>query len=128
MKAMTLDKAERTRAFVLHPDIRAAAPGPRAADALLAEAVNLTEALDLDVVGAIAAPLSEPRPGWLFGSGKIEELKGDIHDAEAALVIVNGAITPKQQQNLEKAWKVKILDRTGLILEIFGDRAQTREG
>lgn len=116
------------RAYVLHPDLRAAASQSRAPDALLAEAVNLTEALDLNVVGADVVPLVQPRAGWLFGSGKIEELSGDLHDADAELVIVNGAITPKQQQNLEKAWKVKILDRTGLILEIFGDRAQTREG
>lgn len=117
-----------TRAYVLHPDLRSAEPLSRAPEALLAEAVNLTEALDLNVVGASVVPLSQPRAGWLFGSGKIDELGALLHDAEVDLVIVNGAITPKQQQNLEKIWKVKILDRTGLILEIFGDRAQTREG
>ena len=117
-----------TRAYVLHPDLRSAASLSRAPEALLAEAVNLTEALDLNVVGADVVPLTQPRAGWLFGSGKIEELGGLLHGAEVELVIVNGAITPKQQQNLEKTWKVKILDRTGLILEIFGDRAQTREG
>ena len=117
-----------TRAYVLHPDLRSAASLSRAPETLLAEAVNLTEALDLNVVGADVVPLTQPRAGWLFGSGKIEELGGLLHGAEVELVIVNGAITPKQQQNLEKTWKVKILDRTGLILEIFGDRAQTREG
>ena len=117
-----------TRAYVLHPDLRSAAPLSRAPEALLDEAVNLTEALDLNVVGADVVTLVQPRAGWLFGSGKIEELRSVLQDAEIDLVIVNGAITPKQQQNLEKAWKVKILDRTGLILEIFGDRAQTREG
>lgn len=117
-----------TRAYVLHPQLRGAANQSRAPEALLGEAVNLTEALDLDVVGAEIVPLAQPRAGWLFGSGKIDELHGRMDDAEVELVIVNGAITPKQQQNLEKAWKVKILDRTGLILEIFGDRAQTREG
>lgn len=117
-----------TRAYVLHPDLRSAASLSRAPEALLAEAVNLTEALDLNVVGADVVPLTQPRAGWLFGSGKMEQLGGLLHGAEVELVIVNGAITPKQQQNLEKTWKVKILDRTGLILEIFGDRAQTREG
>jgi len=117
-----------TRAYVLHPDLRSAASLSRAPETLLAEAVNLTEALDLNVVGADVVPLTQPRAGWLFGSGKIEELGGLLHGAEVERVIVNGAITPKQQQNLEKTWKVKILDRTGLILEIFGDRAQTREG
>ena len=117
-----------TRAYVLHPDLRGATPLSRAPDALLDEAVNLTEALDLNVVGATVVPLVQPRAGWLFGSGKIDELRDVLQGAEVELVIVNGAITPKQQQNLEKAWKVKILDRTGLILEIFGDRAQTREG
>ncbi len=117
-----------TRAYVLHPDLRSAASLSRAPETLLAEAVNLTEALDLNVVGADVVPLTQPRAGWLFGSGKIEELGGLLHGAEVELVIVNGAITPKQQQNLEKTWKVKILDRTGLILEIFGDRAETREG
>ncbi len=117
-----------TRAYVLHPDLRGAAPLSRAPEALLDEAVNLTEALDLNVVGADVVPLVQPRAGWLFGSGKIDELKTVLHGADVELVIVNGAITPKQQQNLEKVWKVKILDRTGLILEIFGDRAQTREG
>lgn len=117
-----------TRAYVLHPDLRSAVQSPRAPEALLDEAVNLTEALDLNVVGADVVPLVQPRAGWLFGSGKIDELGDVMHGAEVDLAIINGAITPKQQQNLEKAWKVKILDRTGLILEIFGDRAQTREG
>ncbi len=95
-----------TRAYVLHPDLRGAAPLSRPPEALLAEAVNLTEALELSVVGADVVPLSQPRAGWLFGSGKIEDLDDRLKDVEAELVIVNGAITPKQQQNLEKAWRV----------------------
>ncbi|MEX2519839.1 MAG: GTPase HflX [Paracoccaceae bacterium] len=100
----------------------------RTAASQLEEAVSLAVALDLEQVGAATVLLSKPKAGWLFGSGKIEELRVAIAAAEAELVVINGAITPKQQQNLEKAWKVKILDRTGLILEIFGERAQTREG
>ncbi len=80
------------------------------------------------VVGSEVVPLPRPRPGLLFGRGKIEELAARLHDKEVDLVLIDGPVTPVQQRNLEKAWKVKILDRTSLILEIFSDRAQTREG
>ena len=73
-------------------------------------------------------PLRNPRPGLLFGEGKIDELAERFGEAEVELVLIDGPVTPVQQRNLEKAWKVKILDRTSLILEIFSDRAQTREG
>ena len=82
----------------------------------------------LEVVGAEIVPLPRPRPGQLFGEGKVEELRQRFHDAEVELVLIDGPVTPVQQRNIEKAWKVKILDRTSLILEIFSDRAQTREG
>ena len=82
----------------------------------------------LEVVGGTVVPLPKPHPGMLFGSGKIEELKHQLHDAEIELVLIDGPVTPVQQRNLEKAWGVKLLDRTGLILEIFSDRAATREG
>lgn len=117
-----------TRAYVIHPNIRDGAATPRDPDAMLEEATSLTLALDLTVVDAAVVNLSAPRAGWLFGSGKVEELHQAIDAVEAELVVINGPITPKQQQNLEKAWNVKVLDRTGLILEIFGDRAATREG
>lgn len=94
----------------------------------LAEAVGLAQAIDLDVVDALVVPIATPRPATLFGSGKVTELNGLIADAGAGLVIVDHAITPVQQSNLEKAWGVKVIDRTGLILEIFGARAKTREG
>ena len=95
----------------------------------LDEAVSLAQALpDLEVAGQEVVPLPRPHAGMLFGSGKIEELKQRIEAAEVDLVLVDGPVTPVQQRNLEKAWKVKLLDRTGLILEIFSDRAATREG
>ncbi len=72
--------------------------------------------------------LPRPHPGMLFGSGKIQELKERIHELEAELVLIDGPVSPIQQRNLEKEWKCKVLDRTGLILEIFSDRAATREG
>jgi GTP-binding protein HflX len=117
-----------TRAFVVHPHLRREGPGRRDPAAALEECVNLTAALDLDVAGAEVASLSTPRAGALFGSGKVEELAGKIAAADAEIVIVDGALSPVQQRNLEKAWNAKVLDRTGLILEIFGERASTKEG
>jgi GTP-binding protein HflX len=117
-----------TRAFVIHPEI---AGSERARDPALAleEAVSLARALpDLEVVGAMAVRLRKPDAGKLFGKGKREELHTAIAAAEAELVLVDGPLSPVQQRNLEKLWEVKILDRTGLILEIFSDRAATREG
>ncbi|WP_299933511.1 GTPase HflX [uncultured Pelagimonas sp.] len=117
-----------TRAWVLHPDIKIDRDR-RDATMALAEAVSLAHALpELEVAGADVVPLSKPQPGMLFGSGKIEELKAKLHANDVELVLIDGPVTPVQQRNLEKAWKVKLLDRTGLILEIFSDRAATREG
>ncbi len=82
----------------------------------------------LDIVGAEVVPLPKVRAGHLFGSGKTGELKERFKAAEVELVLVDGAVTPVQQRNLEKEWGLKLLDRTGLILEIFADRARTREG
>ena len=117
-----------TRAWVLHPDIKSD-PDRREASFALAEAVSLAHALpELDVVGSEIVPLPRPRAGLLFGDGKIDELKERLHDADVELVLIDGPVTPVQQRNLERKWKVKLLDRTGLILEIFSDRAATREG
>ncbi|MEQ3750650.1 MAG: GTPase HflX [Celeribacter sp.] len=119
---------EDTRSFVLHPDIlnnRDRRPSGPA----LEEAVSLAAALPgLSVEGAEVVPLRTVHPGHLFGTGKMEELRQRIEAAEVELVLIDGPVSPVQQRNLEKAWKVKILDRTGLILEIFADRARTREG
>ncbi|MFO1144203.1 MAG: GTPase HflX [Amaricoccus sp.] len=114
------------RALVLHP-VRKGADERDPRDAL-AEAVSLAGALDLDVVGAEVVPLPRARAGTLFGKGKIEELTAMVGEREAGLVVIDGVVSPVQQRNLEKLWKAKVLDRTGLILEIFGERAQTREG
>ena len=110
------------------------APGSgktRAAHAIedrLAEAAGLARAIQLDVVAEEIVPLPQPRPATLFGSGKVAELGTLIGEREATLAIVDHALSPVQQRNLEKAWGCKVLDRTGLILEIFGQRARTREG
>jgi GTP-binding protein HflX len=106
----------------------AAAPTTHSLQDRLAEAVGLAQAIDLDVTAAQLVPLAQPRPSTLFGSGKVDELGQLIATHEAGLAIVDHAVTPVQQRNLEKAWGCKVLDRTGLILEIFGQRARTREG
>jgi GTP-binding protein HflX len=95
----------------------------------LAEALALAGALpNIDVVGGEIVRLPKAQAGMLFGSGKIDELKNRFAEEEIALVFVDGPVSPVQQRNLEREWKVKLLDRTGLILEIFANRARTREG
>lgn len=94
----------------------------------LEEARGLAEAIDLEIAEAILVTVANPKPGLLFGTGKVEELRQLIDRLDCGLVIVDHAVTPVQQRNLEKAWGSKVLDRTGLILEIFGRRARTREG
>ena len=94
----------------------------------LEEAVGLARAIALDVRAAEIVPLAALRPSTLFGSGKVEELARLIAEHEAGLAVIDHAVSPVQQRNLEKAWACKVLDRTGLILEIFGERAHTREG
>ena len=119
---------KRTRAWVLHPEIKSD-PDRRDPEPALEEAVALARALpDLDVIGSDIVRLPKAQPGMLFGSGKIDELAQRLKGEEVELVLIDGPVSPVQQRNLEKAWKVKILDRTGLILEIFSDRARTREG
>jgi GTP-binding protein HflX len=114
-------------ALVVHPDI-AGAESLRHAQARLDEAVGLAQALDLEVRAAELARVRKVTPATLMGAGKVEELGGLIQSIEADVVVVDDALSPVQQRNLERAWKVKVIDRTGLILEIFARRARTREG
>jgi GTP-binding protein HflX len=100
----------------------------RDSEARLDEAVGLARAIDLTVTEAVVAPLSEIRPATYLGKGKVEEIIGLIKANSAELVIMDCALSPIQQRNLEKEWNAKVLDRTGLILEIFGRRAKTKEG
>ena len=127
----------RVKAIVLHPVFpepeRVARnnngrTGHRPPERVLEEACKLAAAIDLNVVSAGLVRVASPRPATLFGRGKVAELKSSAAVLDAELVIVDGPLTPIQQRNLERAWNAKVLDRTGLILEIFGDRAQTREG
>lgn len=123
-------RPERRRSPTANGAITAALPPvlPRAIDDRVEEAIGLAKAIDLDVRAAQVVPLAELRPATLFGSGKVEEIAALIGETEAGLAIVDHVVTPIQQRNLEKAWDCKVLDRTGLILEIFGERALTREG
>jgi GTPase len=119
------------RAFVIHVEPKnrsSAAKALRDAQARLDEAVGLTAAIHLDVVVAEIAPLARPIPATLLGTGKVEEIAILAKDQEPDVIIVNAHLTPVQQRNLEKAWNSKVLDRTAVILEIFGERAATREG
>jgi GTP-binding protein HflX len=117
------------RVVIIVPYIkRRAVEGGRGIDARLQEAVGLAHAIDLDVASAGAVPIGTARPATLLGKGKVEEIAGLVRAEDAGLVFVDHPLTPVQQRNLEKAWGAKVLDRTGLILEIFGERARTREG
>ena len=130
-------RSETGRAIVLGPYLRDRPRrdiGPResartrAPDARLAEAVGLAQAINLAVVNRGVVPLSQIRPATYIGKGKVDEIAGLVKSENASLIVMDCALSPVQQRNLEKAWSAKVLDRTGLILEIFGRRAQTREG
>ncbi len=100
----------------------------RAAEARLAEAVGLADSIGLVVVHSTILPLRARRPSTLMGEGQVEAEKGKLAEAGVTVAIIDAALTPVQQRNLERAWGVKVIDRTGLILDIFGERAATREG
>lgn len=119
------------RALVIHPELDKkedlSAHEPSVQDKL-DEASGLAEAIALDVAAALAVRIKNPVPGYLISKGHREEIAALVKELEPDVVIVNHAISPVQQRNLEKEWHAKVIDRTGLILEIFGARAQTREG
>lgn len=118
-------------AFVVHIEPKNVKPGDtteRDAAQRLAEAVSLTAAIGVDVTGEFIVPLARTIPATLMGTGKVEEIAAAVRGLGPELVVVNAQLSPVQQRNLEKAWKTKVLDRTALILEIFGERARTREG
>ena len=94
----------------------------------LAEALGLSRAIGLRVTASLVVSLVAPKPATLIGSGKVKEIAELVKETEAGLVVVNGQLSPIQQRNLEREWGAKVVDRTGLILEIFGERASTREG
>ena len=128
---------ETGRALVIEPNLRSRAPAAagarskavlRSPEARLEEAVGLARAIDLNVVASGIAPLGGIRPATFIGKGKVEEIAGLVKSDEVGIVVMDCALSPVQQRNLEKSWGAKVVDRTGLILEIFGRRARTREG
>lgn len=123
--------ADETRALVIHIEPKGRSStniGDRLPESRLAEAIGLTEAIGLKIEHSLIVPLAAPRPATLIGTGKVAEIAQLAKDHETGLVIVNAQLSPIQQRNLEQAWGAKVLDRTGLILEIFGERASTKEG
>ena len=122
--------ASTGRAVVIEPILRRAAfnPGKRDPAAKLDEAIGLACAIDLDVEQSGIVMLNALRPATFLGKGKVEEISGLVKSFDAGIVVMDCALSPVQQRNLEKEWNAKVLDRTGLILEIFGRRARTREG
>jgi GTP-binding protein HflX len=115
--------------LVIHPDIKLRKSNDnRDPQQCLDEAISLTRAISLNVLYSEIITINTPRPGTLMGSGRIADIKTKIHDLDIYIVILDGNVSPIQQRNLEREWNVKVLDRTALILEIFGDRAVTKEG
>jgi GTP-binding protein HflX len=126
---------ETGRAIVIEPWVKAsprrnagAQASTRTPEARLEETAGLARAIDLTIVQAGLVTLSDIRPATYIGKGKVDEIAGLVKSLSASIVVMDCPISPVQQRNLEKAWSAKVIDRTGLILEIFGRRARTREG
>ncbi|MDP9102906.1 MAG: GTPase HflX, partial [Pseudomonadota bacterium] len=118
-------RAPVQRALVIHPARTRERGGLRAPESRLEEAEGLARALDLEIVRAEIAPIRQVTPATLLGGGKVAEFGQAIEADEINVVVVDDQLTPVQQRNLEKAWQAKVIDRTGLILEIFARRART---
>ena len=129
-----VDEKARTRALLIHVSVRGtkmrgdASGAQRSAASRLEEITGLAQAIDLEIADRAVVSIARIVPSTFLGSGKVDEITAQIRSCEADLVVFDGQLSPGQQRNLERAWSAKVLDRTGLILEIFGRRAQTREG
>ena len=122
-----------TRALVVHLGLRVGPRGQtgsdqRSTEADLAEITGLALAIELEIIDTITLSLRQITPATYLGAGKVDEIRQQVKQGDIELVVTNTQLSPGQQRNLEKSWDCKVLDRTGLILEIFGRRAQTREG
>lgn len=113
------------RAVVVYPDLGGSS---RDAEARLEETAGLAAAIGVDVVERVPLRIRAPKPGTLIGSGQVEALAETVRDRELTLAVFDASLTPVQQRNLETGLGCKVIDRTGLILEIFGERARTAEG
>lgn len=127
------NKKHRDTVFIVHPVLKRI---PKTGDSIyepsideqMEEAIGLTKAIDLEIMDARTVKVTRPHPGTLIGAGVIKEIADYCEDELPTIIFVNHSLTPIQQKNLEEAWNTKVIDRTGLILEIFGARAQTKEG
>jgi len=129
---------DRTPCLVVHPHLKSERGALRSPQARLEECVGLAMAIHVDVVHSEVVNIARPKPATLFGQGVVDALattvgrvgkkKDEWDEDDIGLAIVDAALSPIQQRNLEKAWNCKVIDRTGLILEIFGERARTAEG
>jgi len=117
-----------TRTLIIHPDIKKLRNNSAVISGSINESVSLSMSLKLVVIATKIIKISTPRAGYLFGKGSTLNILNEIKEHKIDLIIVNGDISPIQQRNLEKVWQIKLIDRTHLILEIFADRAVTREG
>ncbi|MBV8792208.1 MAG: GTPase HflX [Pseudolabrys sp.] len=128
------ERGQSGRAIVIEPWLRRSSAqssrvdNPRTPEGKLDEAIGLARAIDLDVIEGGLVPLNTIQPATYIGTGKVDEIAGLTKSLDAGIVVMDCPVSPVQQRNLEKAWNAKVLDRTGLILEIFGRRARTREG
>ena len=117
-----------SRALIVHPEFSSSISKNNSNLASFEEAIALSKSLGLNVIDQLKISITSPRAGYLFGSGTVEKISYLVEKLKIKLVVINGTISPVQQRNLERFWQVKLIDRTHLILEIFADRAVTREG
>ena len=118
-------KIDADRALLVHPEFKSS----KSSNVIsFEEAIALSKSLGLSIITKERVKISSPKAGYLFGSGAIKKILDKINNLKIKLIVINGYISPIQQRNLEKIWNVKLIDRTHLILEIFADRAVTREG
>jgi GTP-binding protein HflX len=128
-KAVTQNaKDEAERCLVIYPHVKSHRGAGRDPDARLDEIVGLALAIGVDIIHAGVVSLGRIKPSTLFGKGTVESISANISSNHIGVAVIDAALTPIQQRNLERAWNCKVIDRTGLILEIFGERARTREG
>lgn len=129
MSSNVINEEKNNRCLIIHPSVKnPTISSPRSIEEEIEEAKGLALAISLEIIDALSVPLPKIQPSSLFGKGKIDEIKTRIHAEDIGLVIINTSLSPIQQRNLEMKWQCKVIDRTALILEIFGERASTREG
>lgn len=127
MNLITVNPDIKSKAAVIYPEVLNRPLGI-SGDSRLAEAVGLARAISLDIVHSEIIKIREIKPGAFFGQGVLDRLRPQLENLGAELLVVDSSLTPIQQRNLEKKLQMKVIDRTALILEIFGERAQTSEG